>query len=140
MKKFTAEIAPDAQTISRLIEDVAAFLHSAGVDARAVHHVSLVLEELLTNIFYYGEAFDQPASVAVTVEPDRVAGEIRDWGKPFDPRDAPPPDLDAPLQDRKVGGLGVHLVRHLAAALNYRRQDNQNWTTFSVLRGPPAEA
>ncbi|HEY7298082.1 MAG TPA: ATP-binding protein [Xanthobacteraceae bacterium] len=140
MERFAAHIAPDAQTIARLTDDVAAFLHSAGIDARAVHHVSLVVEELLTNILLHGGASDQPANIALTVEPDRVAGEIRDWGKPFDPRDAPAPDLDASLESRKVGGLGVHLVRQLTAALDYRRQDDQNWTTFYVPRSQPAEA
>jgi anti-sigma regulatory factor (Ser/Thr protein kinase) len=139
VKRFTADIAPNAQTISQLTEDVAAFLHSAGVDARAVHHVSLVLEELLTNILYHGDASDQPASITLTVEPDRIAGEIGDRGKPFDPRDAPPPELDAPLETRKVGGLGIHIVRHLTAALDYQRQDNQNWTSFCVLRDRRAE-
>jgi anti-sigma regulatory factor (Ser/Thr protein kinase) len=118
-----------------LTDDVAAFLLSAGVDTRAVHHVSLVLEELLTNILNHSGASDQPASIALTVEPDRVAGEIGDWGKPFDPRDVPSPDLDASLENRKLGGLGIHLVRRLTAALDYRRQDNQNWTTFCILRG-----
>jgi anti-sigma regulatory factor (Ser/Thr protein kinase) len=135
MTRFAADIAPTAQSISKLTDDAASFLRSAGVDARAVHHVSLVLEELLTNIMYYGAGSDLPASVAVTVEPDRISGEIGDWGQPFDPRDAPPPDLTATLEDRKIGGLGVHLVRHLTAALDYRRDGDRNRTTFCVLRG-----
>ena len=114
---------------------MASFLHSAGVDARAVHDVSLVLEELLTNAFQYGGASDRSTSIALTVEADRVAGEIGDWGKAFDPRGAPPPDMTTPIEDRQVGGLGIHLVRALTTALDYHRQGNQNWTTFCVLRG-----
>ena len=135
MTRFTANIAPDAKTIPRLTDDVASFLHSAGVDARAVHDASLVLEELLTNAFQYGGASDRSTSIALTVEPDRVAGEIGDWGKAFDPRGAPPPDLTTPIEDRQIGGLGIHLVRALTTALDYRRQGNQNWTTFCVPRG-----
>jgi anti-sigma regulatory factor (Ser/Thr protein kinase) len=134
MTRFITDIAPTIQTIPKLTDDVASFLHSAGVDDRAVHHVLLVLEELLTNILYHGAGSDRPASIAVTVEPDRISGEIGDWGKPFDPRDAPPPDLTAPLEDRRIGGLGVHLVRRLTAALNYRRDGDRNRTTFYVLR------
>src|ERR1700757_4688842 len=91
MTRFAADIAPTAQSISKLTDDATPSLHSVGVDARAVHHVSLVLEELLTNIMYYGAGSDLPASVAVTVEPDRISGEIGDWGQPFDPRAPPPP-------------------------------------------------
>jgi anti-sigma regulatory factor (Ser/Thr protein kinase) len=139
MTRFSANIAPDAKTVPRLRDDVASFLRSAGVDARAVHDVSLVLEELLTNVLQHSGASGRPASIALTVEPDRVSGEIGDWGKPFDPRDAPPPDLTASLEDRRIGGLGVHLVRRLTTALNYRRESNQNWTTFCVPRGRRAE-
>jgi anti-sigma regulatory factor (Ser/Thr protein kinase) len=139
MAGFSADIAPNVQTIPRLTHDVAAFLRSAGVDARAVHHVSLVVEELLTNILDHGGGSERPASIALTVEADRVSGEIGDWGKPFDPRDAPPPDLTTPLEDRRVGGLGVHLVRRLTTTLDYRRRGNQNWTRFCVLRGERAQ-
>jgi anti-sigma regulatory factor (Ser/Thr protein kinase) len=135
MTRFAANIAPDARTIPRLADDVASFLHSAGVDARAVHDVRLVIEELLTNVYQHGGASDRSTSIALTVEPDRVSGEIGDWGKAFDPRGAPPPDLTTSIEDRKVGGLGIHLVRALTTALDYRRQGNQNRTTFCVPRG-----
>ena len=104
------------------------------MDARAVHDVSLVLEELLTNAFQYGGASDRSTSIALTVEPDRVSGEIGNRGKAFDPRGAAPPELTTPIEDRQVGGLGIHLVRALTTALDYHRQGNQNWTTFCVLR------
>jgi anti-sigma regulatory factor (Ser/Thr protein kinase) len=90
MTRFAANIEPDAKTIPRLRDDVASFLRAAGVDARAVHDVSLVLEELLTNALQYGGASDRSTSIALAVEPDRVSGEIGDWGKAFDPRGAPP--------------------------------------------------
>jgi anti-sigma regulatory factor (Ser/Thr protein kinase) len=80
------------------------FLKGAGVDARAVHHVVLVLEEILTNLATHGGAPTEPASVRVTVEPGRVAGEIIDAGIPFDPRVAPEPDVRAGVKDRLVGG------------------------------------
>jgi anti-sigma regulatory factor (Ser/Thr protein kinase) len=139
MPRFTATIAPDARTIPHLTDGVASFLRSADVDARAVHDVSLVLEELLTNVFQYGAASDRSTSIALIVEPDRVSGHVGDWGKAFDPRGAPPPDLTTPIEDRQVGGLGIHLVRALTTALDYRRHGNQNWTTFYVARGRRAE-
>ncbi len=139
MTRFTADIAPNAETVARLTDDVTDFLQSAGVDARAVHHVTLVLDELLTNMFCHGSAPETRATVAIAVEPDRVTGEIGDWGKPFDPRDAPAPDLNAPLEERRVGGLGLHLVRQLTSALDYRREANQNWTTFCIPRGQKSD-
>ncbi len=45
--------------------------------------------------------------------------EFIDDGDPFDPLAAPPPDLEAPLEERDLGGLGVHIVRSLADEVRY---------------------
>jgi serine/threonine-protein kinase RsbW len=133
--RFAASITPDSPAISDLTERVADFLSEAGVDVRAVHHVALVVEEIITNVAEHGGNPDARASVAIEVRPDRVCGEIGDTGAPFDPRTAAAPDLDASLAERKIGGLGIHLVRELTASLDYRREGQQNWTTFCILRG-----
>jgi serine/threonine-protein kinase RsbW len=134
MTRFAVEIAPSPEALGRLTDDVTAFLRGAGVDARAVHHVALVIEEVLTNVATHGGCPDAPATVALEVQPDRIAGEIGDRGRPFDLREAAPPDIGASIEDRKIGGLGLYLVRELTSALDYRREGEQNWTTFCILR------
>jgi serine/threonine-protein kinase RsbW len=134
MIRFTVDLTPSPEAIGRLTDDVSEFLRRAGVDARAAHHVALVIDEILTNVATHGGSPDTPATVALEVQPDRVSGEIGDFGRPFDPRTGPMPDLDAPLEERKVGGLGLHLVRQLTSALEYRSDGKQNWTTFCVSR------
>jgi anti-sigma regulatory factor (Ser/Thr protein kinase) len=134
MTRFTIDITPSPEAIGRLTDDVSDFLHDAGVDPRAVHHVALVIDEILTNVATHGGCPDRPASVALDVQKDRVSGAIGDFGKPFDPRTAPVPDVHAPIEQRKIGGLGLHLVRQLTSALDYRSDGKQNWTTFCVPR------
>jgi anti-sigma regulatory factor (Ser/Thr protein kinase) len=134
MARFTIDIAPSPEAVSRLTDDVSDFLREAGVDARAVHHVALVIDEILTNVATHGGCPDVPATVVLEVQPDRVTGKIGDFGKPFDPRTGPVPDIDAPIEERKVGGLGLHLVRQLTSALEYRSDGKQNWTTFCIPR------
>lgn len=134
MTRFSAEIAPSPEALGRLTDDVTAFLRGAGVDARAVHHVALVIEEILTNVATHGGCPDAPATVALEVQPDRIAGEIGDRGTHFDLRDAVPPDIEASIEDREIGGLGLYLVRELTSALDYRREGEQNWTTFCIRR------
>ena len=134
MKRFATSIAPNPEAICRLTDEVAGFLRGSGVDARAVHHVALVIEEILTNVATHGRSPDAPATVTLEVRPDRVFGEIGDCGAPFDPRTAPVPDLGTPVEDRKIGGLGLHLVRQLTSVLEYRRDGKQNWTTFCIPR------
>src|SRR5262245_25050428 len=122
MTRFAANIAPSPAAISQLTEDVADFLRRAGVDARAVHHVSLVVDEILTNVATHGGNPDAPASVAIEIRTDRVFGEIGDWGAPFDPRSGPEPDLGATLEERSIGGLGLHLGRKLTSTLEDRAE------------------
>jgi anti-sigma regulatory factor (Ser/Thr protein kinase) len=54
MADFIAELTARPDAISALTERAAKFLTESGVDARAVHHVALVLDELLTNVATYG--------------------------------------------------------------------------------------
>ena len=137
MSKQTGELKTDAlatpEAISRVVDDVMAFLRREQVDARATHHVALVIEEMLANLGTHGGCRDKPARIRVAVEPARVRGEIVDQGPAFDPRTAPVPDLTAAPDERPVGGLGLHLVRQLST-LEYARQDGENRTTFFVAR------
>jgi anti-sigma regulatory factor (Ser/Thr protein kinase) len=52
--------------------------------------------------------------------------EVEDDGRPFNPLQVPPPDLERPLAQRKVGGLGLHLVRELTSSIEYDRKDGKN--------------
>jgi len=132
--QFTGEVAADPTAIANFTLRTTDFLKAAGVDGRAVHHVVLVLDEILTNLATHGGAPGEPAKIRITVEPDRIAGEIVDAGAPFDPRVAPRPDARAGVNDRLVGGLGLVLVNRLTSELDYARQDGRNRLVFSVAR------
>lgn len=120
--------------ISRFTEEVTEFLGSGGVDARASHHVALVLDEMLTNLLTHGENAYERAEVRITIEPDCVRTELVDSGPPFDPRSTADPNLAIPIADRPIGGLGLFLVRQVTSALDYARRDDRNCTTFTVPR------
>jgi anti-sigma regulatory factor (Ser/Thr protein kinase) len=51
---------------------------------------------------------------------------IADTGAPFNPLNAPPPDLTSNLVDRPIGGLGIHLVRSLMNSVEYEREGGEN--------------
>lgn len=93
--------------------------------------VDLVLEELFLNVANYaygGEAGD----IEVACGHICAGGQgrfhlcLKDWGQPFDPMTAPPPDISAALEDRAVGGLGIHLVKEMTDSLEYSRQEDAN--------------
>jgi serine/threonine-protein kinase RsbW len=133
MTALQASAVATPEAISRVLDDVMAFLQREDVDARATHHVALVIEEMLANLGTHGDCRDKPARITVSVEPSRVRGEIVDQGPAFDPRTAPAPDLAVPATERPEGGLGLHLVRQLSH-LEYSHQNGENHMTFFVTR------
>jgi anti-sigma regulatory factor (Ser/Thr protein kinase) len=94
--------------------------------------INLVLDEVLSNIIEYGYDGEAEHEIRVTmaVDGDLLSIEIEDDGRPFDPLQAPAPDLDRPLEERPVGGLGIHLVRTLMEAVEHQRRDGRNILTM----------
>ena len=94
--------------------------------------VELVLEELLVNIFRY--AYNETSGVAelgcreVNLDgKPHFCVSVRDYGAPFDPfLEASMPDISQPLEERQPGGLGVRLVKHVAAHYCYSGSDDSN--------------
>src|SRR4051794_65903 len=134
MTRYAVEITPNAEAISQLTDDIFEFLGKADVDARAIHHVGLVIDELLTNVGTHGGNADAQVSVSIDVHSNHVSAEIVDYGRPFDPRIPKTVDTKASAEDRQIGGLGLHLVRQLTSELGYRHDGIRNWTTFCIPR------
>ena len=101
----------------------------------ALFQVRLVLEELMMNVISYGAA-GGTAIPRVRLHLDQQGSllrmEIADDGVAFDPLQAPAPDLDASIEDRPIGGLGVFLVRELMDSVDYARE--AGWNRLSVTK------
>ena len=98
--------------------------------------VNLALEELVINIMDYGfEGGDHEIDVTLISEAHKLTIVIADSGKPFDPlEDAPVPDVDAPIDERPIGGLGIYLVRNMMDDMQYRREGDRNYITLVANR------
>jgi anti-sigma regulatory factor (Ser/Thr protein kinase) len=118
--------------LSRLTDAVAGFVAEQRISGRDGFELTLVLEEIFTNIVSYG--FDEPGAHAIEVSLERRDGvvhvDVADAGRPFDPRDVPPPDLAADLEHPPIGGHGIHLVRRLTEDLAYERRAGINHLSF----------
>ncbi|HUN50786.1 MAG TPA: ATP-binding protein [Candidatus Sulfotelmatobacter sp.] len=113
----------------RLVHFVENFAAAHGIAADEVARLQVILEELLTNVVKYGYA--EPAgqgsiSVALALERGRLSIEFDDDGVAFDPLTHQPPDLERAVEERPVGGLGLHILRALADEAHYRRQGGRN--------------
>ncbi len=92
--------------------------------------VRLILEELVLNAVIHGSD-EGSTTVRLNLEsaPDSVRIELTDNGREFNLLvDTPAPDLDSNVEDRRVGGLGVHLVKSMADVFEYERVDGFNKT------------
>jgi anti-sigma regulatory factor (Ser/Thr protein kinase) len=87
-----------------------------------------VLEEIITNVISYGykDGLGHEISVRLSWKDPNIKVEVEDDGRPFNPLEAPPPDMVKPLAERNVGGLGIHLVREMMDELEYRRESDKN--------------
>ncbi len=108
----------------------------------AVFNLQLACDEMLTNILSYGfpDARVRDIHVSISFGQDMIETEIIDNGIPFDPLAQPEPDLTLPLEERKIGGLGVHIIRTVMNHLNYHRSDGRNHLKMVLrLSGNPAK-
>ena len=99
-----------------------------GLAPTVMHDLNLALEEILTNIISYGYTDGQEHEIRVrlSVRPGEVKAEVEDDGQSFNPLAAPEPHTAEALEERTIGGLGIHLVRTLMDGLEYKRQADRN--------------
>jgi serine/threonine-protein kinase RsbW len=103
-----------------------------GIPEETLFRVHLALDEVLVNVIRYGyeDEEDHEIQLVATWDDSRLKIEVQDDGKPFNPLEAPEPDIDESLEERKVGGLGIHLVRNMMDELSYRRELDSNILTL----------
>jgi anti-sigma regulatory factor (Ser/Thr protein kinase) len=68
--------------------------------------------------------------VSLALDNGEIALCLEDDGPAFDPLTAPMPDIDAALEDRPIGGLGIYLLREMMDALEYVRVEGRNRLTL----------
>jgi anti-sigma regulatory factor (Ser/Thr protein kinase) len=100
--------------------------------ARLVNHLHLALEEHLTNIMSYGYDSGEAGTIRVrfTLEPSALRIEVEDNARPFDPTAAPEVNTSLPLEDKPLGGLGLHMIRKSVDQLEYSRAADRNVLTM----------
>lgn len=114
------------------LEEILAFVSTRareqGMGEKRILEVELALEESLVNIIHYAYP-GKDGTVEIRCAPageGKLRIEIRDQGIPFDIFSRSAPDLDAAVEERAVGGLGIYLIRQLTRAAEYRREGPTN--------------
>ena len=129
---MTLTVRNDMREIERLSQAVEEFCAEHNIDERICYEVNLALDEAVSNVILYGfpDSGEHPIVVGLYVEPGFVIATVEDAGVAFNPLDAPAPDLTKPIDERPVGGLGIHLVRNVMDQIEYRRDGDRNLLTM----------
>jgi sigma-B regulation protein RsbU (phosphoserine phosphatase) len=133
LKNQNAEL----QRFNKLMTD---FGEEHGVPEETRFRVRLALDEALVNVvrYAYDDEEDHDIRVVATWDGEWLVIEVQDDGKPFNPLETSQPDIGESLEERKVGGLGIHLVRNMMDELSYRRELDSNILTLKTTPRPDA--
>ncbi len=119
-------IPPNHSQLEQIPAAVEEFAERDNWPPDLVFKLNLALEELGVNIVNYSGATGE-IEISLASDGETVTIEIADNGRPFNPLAEPAtPDISAPLDERPIGGLGVHLVRSMMDELSYSREDGMN--------------
>ena len=120
--------------VPRAAEQVEAFCRDQNIPAPIAYKFGLALDEMLTNAISYAFADGKRHAIEIRIEnrDGYLTAIVSDDGAPFDPLSQPVPDVHAPVEDRKAGGLGIHLLRKLMDEVDYQRRDSRNILTFRI--------
>ena len=138
MPALSLTLKNDPSEIARTAEAIEAYGESHGWPMKWVMNLNLSLDELITNIVSYGyrDGEEHEIRITLTEEEGSLKVVLEDDGIPFDPlSDAPDPDLDADVEERRIGGLGVHFVKSLMDEVAYERRGGCNRLTL-IQRSP----
>ncbi len=134
---FRMTIGADRGEVARVNAAFAEFADAHALPASVRRSMNVALDELLTNTCVYGFAGREGGEVTVEVErrPDRVSVTLTDDGTPFDPFGVAEPDIALPVEERRIGGLGIHLVRRMMDEVSYHRRGDRNVVVLAKLLG-----
>lgn len=127
--RLRLQIPCERTQLGLLLDSIEQSLLEHGIARELRDDMRLIAEEVVSNAIEHGDDGEPtPRRIAVDIarDDDGLHVEFRDNGRPFDPLDQEPPELDADILDRPVGGLGVHLVRELARSVRYVREEPYN--------------
>jgi PAS domain S-box-containing protein len=123
--------------IERALKALSEFSDQYDLPPDVQNDVGVVLDDLLNNIISHAFEDEDDHLIAVTLAADkqRFIVTVSDDGVEFDPFLRAEPDIESGIQDRQIGGLGIHLIRNLMDDLSYRRIDGRNVTTLMKRMG-----
>jgi serine/threonine-protein kinase RsbW len=130
--KISLEFKNILSELDHLREDLESLGKSFGMSKKGVFQINLALEEVFTNIVSYGYIDKAAHWIKITIwrQNGILNVCVEDDGIPFNPLEEEVPDLECPIEDRRIGGLGCHFMRCFMDDVHYERAGNKNVLTM----------
>lgn len=116
--------------IDKSKDDLEQFLVYNNVSPTLVAKLLIVIDEIVSNIVFYGEAEHGVFTISADIKDGTLTLVFKDNGVKFNPLTQEEPDIKLPAKERDVGGLGILIVKKIADSLEYEYRENCNILTF----------
>jgi serine/threonine-protein kinase RsbW len=128
---LTLRLPPETDSVTRLLDALEGFAEEHDIPMAAMARLNILADDLAANVVIHAKgATHLEASLHHT--PGQLTFILADDGAPFDPLAQAAPDTTAPVGERVVGGLGIHLLRQMASSVEYRYESGRNILTLTL--------
>jgi len=131
-KEYKFELKNKLSELKSLNRHLNYWCSSIGLEANAIARINICLDELFTNIVYYGFDDGREHAVEFTLAGSNnfVTITIEDEAKPFNPLEKIDPEFPENVEDAEIGGLGIFIIRKLMDSVTYERSQGKNKLTM----------
>ena len=132
MKEYSFELKSNLSELDNLCQNLEDFGRKIGLSQKMIFEINLALDELFTNIISYGYKDKEEHIIKVTITPqnEELCLCIEDDGVPFNPIDFETKDVACSVENCKIGGLGIHIMKILMYEICYQRCNDKNILTL----------
>lgn len=123
------KVSADVNKLDDVLAFIDADLEENGCGPKIQMQLDVAIEEIFVNIAHYSGS--EYAIILTDINSESAKIVFIDEGVYFDPLAKPDPDVTLPAEERKIGGLGIYLVKKSMDSLNYERKDDRNIFTIT---------
>ena len=125
---YTFELKSNLSELEILCEKLESICQSLSLPKKCKFEINLALDELFTNIISYGfdDAEEHVIEITIDVKPEQVVLRVEDDGVPFNIVEVSEPPAACSVENCKIGGLGIHLIKNLMDEICYQRCGSRN--------------
>ncbi|MBI3941738.1 MAG: ATP-binding protein [Chloroflexi bacterium] len=142
-RTYSLTVPGQIESLPQIMSLLADLSREWGLDEGEAYEVELVLEEACMNIIHHGysEAIQGEIRLVCQIKGQEMTFILEDDAPPFDPSQVPEPDIEAPLEERNLGGLGLFFMRRLMDKVQFEQlKPRGNRLTLVKYRTSPASA